>query len=76
MPAHHPIPLQFVHRYLEDGSIEFICLHCFDVVCKVQLAGDAASFRDMHVCESENALAVGAQPRRRQRMPGGLFLVR
>ena len=40
------------HRFLSDGSIEVICMNCFDVVCNVQVEEDATPFLDEHACES------------------------
>ena len=45
-----PVP-QFVHRYLADGSVEYICMDCLATVCNVSSEADAASFLDAHTCE-------------------------
>jgi hypothetical protein len=42
----------FAHRYLADGSVEFICLNCLDVVCNVQTEENAVTFLNTHTCES------------------------
>jgi hypothetical protein len=43
----------FAHRYLAGGSIEFVCMNCLDVVCKVQFEEDAAALPHAHACKSE-----------------------
>jgi hypothetical protein len=44
--------LRFVHRYLDDGKVEVVCMSCFDVVCNVRFEEDAAPFLDTHACGS------------------------
>ena len=58
-------PPLFAHRYRADGSAEFICMSCLDVVCNVRLEGDAAPFLDEHRCEGAelpNSDGMGSVP--------------
>jgi hypothetical protein len=43
----------FSHRYLEDGSTQFICMNCFQAICTVRSAADATPFIEAHRCEKK-----------------------
>ncbi len=49
---HDPHSPMFVHRYLQDGRTEFICMNCLDVVCSVRRAEGASPYLNTHTCES------------------------
>jgi diguanylate cyclase (GGDEF)-like protein len=48
--------LRFVHRYLRGGRIEFICMSCFRVICRVRHEEDALIHQRTHTCSSEEAV--------------------
>jgi hypothetical protein len=52
MEPDFPVP-QFVHRYLADCSVEYICMNCLATVCNVFSEADAAPFMDAHTCEGK-----------------------
>ena len=55
-------PPVFAHRYLDDGSVEIICMNCLDIVCKVPHGGDSTPFLDFHVCQLMAREALEERP--------------
>ncbi len=43
----------FAHRYLPDGRVEFICMSCLTVICRVRLEEEARTHKQSHICEDK-----------------------
>jgi hypothetical protein len=44
--------LTFSYRYLDDGKVESICMHCLTVVCCSDSADEVMKAQARHICES------------------------
>jgi hypothetical protein len=44
--------LTFTYRYLDDGEVESICMHCLAVVCCSDSADEVMKAQASHICES------------------------
>lgn len=44
---------EIAHRYFADGEVEYICMSCLGVVCKVRHLEDALIYQRAHTCRRQ-----------------------